>query len=132
MSRSMLVLVATDESLEGFAYRLGELLGKPVNAAGEGEPLRFELPDDQVDIAVYENDFENDRDLNFEDFQHAVSQQAWRLRGVTPAERAARQEGFARRVFDLLRETGRYGLMLTDDVDRKVDEFRAPDRQSAP
>ena len=122
----MLVMVATDESLERFARRLSDLLGKSVNRAGEGDDLRYELPDDQVDILVYGNELENDRDLNFEDYQHVVSVAAWTLRSATPAERVERQQGFARRVFDLLRETGRYGLMLADDVDRRLDEHRLP------
>jgi hypothetical protein len=126
----MLICVATDEDLDTFARRLEQLLGRPLKRLGEGDQMRWELaaPDPHVDVLVYENDFVDDKDVNFEDYQIVISVEAWRLRGSTEADWKARREGFARTVYERLKETGRYGLMLVDGVQTKLDEYRPAQR----
>jgi hypothetical protein len=130
VARSMLICVATDGDLGTFAQRLEQLLGRPLKRAGEGDQVRWELaaPDPHVDVLVYENDFENDKDVNFEDYQIVISVRAWRLRGSNEADWKAWREGFARSVYERLKETGRYGLMLVDGVQTKLDEYRPAER----
>jgi hypothetical protein len=130
VARSMLICVATDEDLDTFAQRLGELLGRPFKRVVDGDQVRWEpaVPDPHVDVVVYENDFVNDKDVNFEDYQIVISVEAWRLRGSDEADWTARREGFARMVYERLKETGRYGLMLVDGVQRKLEEYRPAER----
>ena len=126
MARSMLICVGTDEDLDTFAQHLGQLLGRPLKRVEEGDLVRWELaaPDPHVDVLVYENDFVDDKDVNFEDYQIVISVRAWRLPGSNEADWKAWREGFARTVYERLKETGRYGLMLVDGVQTKLDEFR--------
>jgi hypothetical protein len=130
MAWRMHLCVATDEDLDTFAQRLEQLLGRPLKRVGEGDQVRWELadPDPHVDVLVYENDFENDKDVNFEDYQIVISVRAWRLPGSNEADWKAWREGFARTAYERLKETGRYGLMLVDGVQTKLDEYRPAER----
>jgi hypothetical protein len=130
MAWRMHLCVATDEDLDAFAQRLGQLLGRPLKRVEEGGQVRWELaaPDPHVDVLVYENDFVNDKDVNFEDYQIVISVRAWRLPGSNEADWKAWREGFARTVYERLKETGRYGLMFVDGVQTKLDEYRPAER----
>jgi hypothetical protein len=66
-------------------------------------------------------DFVNDRDMNFEDYQYYVGVQAigWKY----PEEHDRILNESSRSVFEKLKATGRYPLMMTYDVQRKLDEF---------
>ena len=126
MARSIHLCVATDAGLDTFAERLGQLLGRPLKRVEEGGHVRWEPadPDPHVDVLVYENDFENDKDVNFEDYQIVISIRAWRLRGSNEADWKVWREGFARTLYGRLKDTGHYGLMLVDGVQTKLDEYR--------
>jgi hypothetical protein len=130
VARSMLICVATDEDLDTFARRLEQLLGRTLKRVVEGDLPRWELadPDPHVDVLVYENDFVDDKDVNFEDYQIVISVRAWRLPGSNEADWKAWREGFARTVYERLKETGRYGLMFVDGVQTKLDEYRPAER----
>jgi hypothetical protein len=66
--------------------------------------------------------FENDGDMNFGDYQYYVSVQAigWKY----PEEHDRILNESSRSIFEKLKATGRYPLMMTYDVQRKLDEFQ--------
>jgi hypothetical protein len=65
--------------------------------------------------------FENDKNMNFGDYQYYVNVQAigWKY----PEEHDRILNESSRSIFEELKATGRYPLMMTYDVQRKLDEF---------
>jgi hypothetical protein len=68
------------------------------------------------------HDFDNDRDMLFEEYPYVIT-----VRKI--GHDADFQTAAARRVFDALKATGRYRLLLVSDLQSKLDEF-GPQRAS--
>jgi hypothetical protein len=66
-------------------------------------------------------DYVNDRGMNFEDYQYYIGVEAigWKY----PEDRDRILNESSRSIFEKLKATGRYPLMMTYDVQRKLDEF---------
>jgi hypothetical protein len=69
----------------------------------------FRLRVDSCTITIGTHSLENDRDLNFEDYPFQIEVEG--------------SEAEARRIFELLRSTLKYSLLLVRDVQEKLDEF---------
>jgi hypothetical protein len=67
-------------------------------------------------------DYVNDRDMNFEDYQYYVGVQATGWKYIEDRDRILSES--SRSIFEKLKATGRYPLMMTYDVQRKLDEFQ--------
>ena len=68
----------------------------------------------------------NDRDMNFEDYNHFIVVGAFNVEKT--AERTEIAAKFARLIFDTLKATSRYELMLVEGVQKKIDQFLPPKR----
>jgi hypothetical protein len=66
-------------------------------------------------------DFENDRDMNFEDYQYHISISVLRFSNEQDLEQV--RNDFARFVFERLKATGQYHMMMTYNLQRKLNEF---------
>jgi hypothetical protein len=70
-------------------------------------------PDLALDLGTHE--FENDRDMLFENYPYLIT-----VRKI--GRDATFQADAARRIFDALKTTSRYRLLLVSDLQRKLDE----------
>ncbi len=66
--------------------------------------------------------FENDRDMNFGDYQHYIGVQAIGWRYEEEHDRILNES--SRAIFEKLKAAGRYPLMMIYDMQRKLDEFQ--------
>jgi hypothetical protein len=82
----------------------------------------YVFADQHKRITLSVGDMVNDRDMNFEDYQYYIGIQAigWRY----PEEHDRILNESSRSIFEKLKATGRYPLMMTYDVQRKLDEFQ--------
>jgi hypothetical protein len=75
----------------------------------------------RITLSTTGEGFENDKNMNFGDYQYYVSVQAigWKY----PEDRDRILNESSRSIFEKLKAIGRYPLMMTYDVQRKLDEF---------
>jgi hypothetical protein len=70
---------------------------------------------------VDEHGLENDADMNFEDYPYKLN--IWVKTGFDPDGAKRKCYEFAREAFSRLRKTGKYHLMMTEDVQEKIECF---------
>lgn len=121
MSRNIHVFVDTAENLEKFAGKLEALLNIKMEVASYVYGTLYEYRNAQIVLSLGDHDFDNDRDMNFEDYRYDIKIRA--VNRDTEEERKEWREDFADLVFDKLRETGKYQLMMVDDLQVKLREF---------
>lgn len=124
MSRTVDLFIASALGAHDLAARLGTLLGGSFQPATflDGRP-RLAYDTDEVAVDLAPNEFENDRDLLFERYNHHLRIQGRRT-ARSPEEAEASARRWARELFERLREEGDLPLLLVDDGQRKLDEFR--------
>jgi len=122
MSESMNIFVCAQEDMEVFTKDIASVLGIKLRLASEGEEAFYEFSDQHVVFTLGEHDFENDRDLNFSDYRYWISVRA--SDGWGWKERESRRDDFTRLVFEKLKATQRYSLMLVKNLQVKLEEFR--------
>jgi hypothetical protein len=72
----------------------------------------YEFSDPHVALTVAEHDLRNDRDMKFEDYRYCIA-----VRGFNSwEERKKWREEFAHVVFQKLKATQRYRLLMTDNI----------------
>lgn len=92
--------------------------------------MPYNLYEEHTDIRIGENTFFNYDDLNFEDYHYEID-----LRGIhfkDGGERSHWEYQRALYIFNRLKETGKYRLMLTFDEQIKDEEFIPPQYQQPP
>lgn len=82
----------------------------------------FLAPADGVALDLGTHEYENDRDMPFEDYPYVITVR-------NSGSDSDSKETFARTAFDRLEITGRYRLMLVEGLQRRIDSF---DPQHAP
>ena len=117
MSSSVSVFVNASEGLDSFAKTMSNLLELPLrpDIDGYGRPCYIHR-DESLEITVGTHDLENDRDILFDLYRYQID-----IRSFQRDEAA--QEQYARSVFQKLKETTKYALMLVYDVQRKLDQY---------
>ena len=68
-----------------------------------------------------EHELENDRGLNFEDYRYAMNVRPYRTTDWARDQRAAYE--LTTRLFERLKATGRYRLLLVEELQKRVQEF---------
>ncbi|HYP39132.1 MAG TPA: hypothetical protein VEX13_02130, partial [Chloroflexia bacterium] len=71
-----------------------------------------------------------DRDMNFGEYRYHISIRA--LNAVDGEERREWGDTFAQQVFKKLKATGKYPLMLTDDLQTRLEEYRPSKLDATP
>jgi hypothetical protein len=122
MARSIDLFVDTDAPLEDFAQELGSLLALKLEPCHDEFDTWYEARAPKVALTVGEHDFETDRDMSFGGYRYHVSIRALNIGDGD--ERKEVSNTFARQVFQKLKATGKYALMLTDDLQTKLEEYR--------
>ena len=89
------------------------------------ESHNFEIYDYQSDhfylYLIEASDYENDRDMLFEQFQYQLSVLVVGVQDWQEAERL--RSDFAATAFDKVREVGHYSLLMVSNMQRKLAEF---------
>ncbi|MFN8496108.1 MAG: hypothetical protein U0350_51425 [Caldilineaceae bacterium] len=121
MSQSLDIFVDTDESLVGFVRELESLLNIKFEMVTTDYETWYEFANSEIVATVGGHDFENDCDIEFENYRYDIA-----LRPInyeTAAEWQERREKYANRIFDKLKATQRYQLLLVDNLQVKLAEF---------
>jgi hypothetical protein len=127
MARYLNIFVDSMSEPEAFAGELESILGLPLTKVTDNEFIFYEYKDDLrwFDFGFHEQ--ENDRDLRFEDYRYQIQVGSRRIGDWQVYEKV--KEDFAREIYEKLKASHKYRLMLTDDVQIKLDEF-APTPQT--
>ncbi|HEX9989229.1 MAG TPA: hypothetical protein VGE45_12220 [Chloroflexia bacterium] len=122
MARSIDLFADTDAPLDDFAQELASLLALKLEACQDDLDTWYEIRTPKVVLTVGEHDFEPDRDMNFGEYRYHISVRA--LNTGNGDERREWIDTFARQVFQKLKATGKYPLILTDDLQTKLEEYQ--------
>ncbi len=121
MARYINVFVDTQESPSDFASSLESILGIQLQKVNR-EPIYYEYSDgNSRSFDFGEHYLENETDLNFEDYKYQIEIGTFN----TSSHEEKRKLGleFAQQLFDALKKSGKYRVMLVDSIDIKLDEF---------
>lgn len=121
MSRPMDVFIASKESLEDFVKELETLLKTPSEHFSDEYETWYVLRDEHTQYIVGTQQYINDKDVHFEDYQYDIEVQAINIREWE--ERKKHQEDATYELFNLLKQTKKYPLMLVDNLQIKLEEF---------
>jgi hypothetical protein len=122
MAESMDIFIASDLPVEAFVREAGSLLQIQFNLVKDERQTWYEAISDQGRITIGTHEFENDRDMKFEEFNYVIS--FWVNRGLDINLIEPVRQKIGRQIYETFKQTGKYALMLVDDVQRKLDEFR--------
>lgn len=121
MSWNVSIYLDPAHSIEVLAEEIGNLLGVTLQEIDEdGKKYQYSTNDFVLYLDA-DHGLENDRDMNFSDYRYQIS--LWSLNTLDPQKSRANALKFAHFVFDQLRKTGRYRLMLVENDQRKLDAF---------
>jgi hypothetical protein len=130
MVRSIDLLVDTDAPLDDFAQELESLLALKLESHCDDLDTWYEARTQKVMLTVGEHDFETDRDMAFGEYRYHISIRA--LDFGDTAEPKEWSDKFARQLFQKLKAMGKYALMLTDDLQVKLEEYRPSKLDATP
>jgi hypothetical protein len=118
------IFVASGESSDTFAKKIETILNIKLEARPESgvNDLLYRFSDGQSKwFDIIRHTLVNDRHLNFEDYTYELSIGVF---GVTDNdERGKRQQDFANEIYAKLKQTNKYSLLMTDDVQIELDRF---------
>jgi hypothetical protein len=121
MSRPMDVFLVSKASLEDIVQELEVLLKMPAQRFSDDYETWYVLHDDHTLYSVGGHEYINDNDVHFEDYQYDIEVQATNIKDA--GERAKHLEDAAYQLFNCLKQTKKYPLMLVDNLQIKLDEF---------
>ena len=121
MSRTLDIFVDFPQGIEHLIKELEFILALKFELISDGTDNWYEFRNSTITLTVGKHDFENDRDINFEEYPYNLS-----IRGLNISnelERKKWRDDFASYVLHKLKATERYHLMLVDDLQVKLEEF---------
>lgn len=127
MANYMNVFVRAEVPLDEFVRELEDLLGLQFKRFDTESGVIYEARTPEGFYQVYDDHWlDNDPDLglNFEDYNYEISFLV--SSKFEPEEGDRVREDVGRRIFERLKATGKYPLMYTYDVCRKLDEYTPP------
>jgi hypothetical protein len=123
MADYVYVFVRAEADLADFAKELEQLLGIDLRRESDDYGTWYEFINPRAAVTLGEHEFINDRDLKFEDYRYDIQVRALRIKTDDPNEPLRRRDEFARSVFEKLKATRKYPLMLVDNLQTKLEEF---------
>lgn len=123
MARPLSIFVDSELPLPRFVQQMEALL--QLSFQGFKTPAGdcyYEFRNDRIQAVLTQHAYENDRDVNFEDYRYEMSITALN-QPTSPEDRQKHRDDFARRVFQRLKDSELYSLMLVDNLQIKVEEF---------
>jgi predicted HTH domain antitoxin len=119
------ILVDTEQPLQAFVYELEQILHisfekwSELDADLEG----YESSDELYTIGITTHEYVNERDLRFEEYRYDVGIEAKYRESWEKTSEEWR--AFAQHIFDKLKATGKYRLLMVENLQRKLDQFDA-------
>jgi hypothetical protein len=121
LSRVISIFLDCLEPIERLESQLEPILSVHFKElTGKGTKV-FEARTRDSVIAIRRHDFENDRDLNFEDYSYEIQIRPIRDQLYDLHER--RTLSYARSAFAELKSVLKCNMMLVDDLQHKLDEY---------
>jgi hypothetical protein len=121
MSESRDIFIDSQTGMANLAKEIESLLDIQFQLISDRYETWYEYRNPRISLTLGEHDFENDRDMNFEQYRYHLSVRALNL--DTEAVRKKWRDEFASFVFQKLKATQKYRLMLVEDLQVKLEEF---------
>jgi len=121
MARSVHLFIDANISLEALAREISTLLRIDLERRTDAYETWYEYADATTMLTLGTHDFENDQDLNFAAYRHDIELRALNL--GEPEEREQRLADLVKFVYQKLKATQKYPLLLVDDLQVKLAEF---------
>ncbi len=121
MARTLDIFIASDILVETLRKEITSILNIKLQPRSDGAETFFEFRDAQVVLTLGTHDLENDRDIHFEDYRYQLSVRARNIKNEV--QRRKWCEEFAYSAYRKLKATGKYRLMLVDDIQVKLAAF---------
>lgn len=123
MSESMNIFVDTRRPLDEFIQELEQLFHRSFQC--EIDPVdnqvMYTFDDDKTSIRIYKHEFDNDRDLLYEEYPYFIDVRAKRRKNWEEAE--AWQKELGSQIFEALKKTGEYRLLMVWDLQLFLEKF---------
>ena len=123
MSRVFSIFVDWPKPIDELVPRLAPLLSASFQELTGRDPRAFEARTPDCVVTISHHNFENDRDLKFEDFTYELQFRPIRDRNYDLHE--VKTLSYAKASFDRMKSALPCHLMLVDDLQHKLDEYRA-------
>ena len=121
MSRSIKIFIDSSLPLERLAEDLKLVLHLDFQQRQDRDETYFEAVGAPAYMTFGTHDFENDGDLHFQNYRFDLSIEApYPPEGE---ESPTSEEVLSRRIYDVLRASGRYRIMLVDNLQSKIEQF---------
>ncbi|MEG3896987.1 MULTISPECIES: hypothetical protein [unclassified Microcoleus] len=121
MSRTLDIFVELPQDIEHLIKELELILALKFELISDGTDNWYEFRNSTITLTVGKHDFENDRNIRFEEYPYNLSIRALNI--SNELERQKWCDDFASYVFQKLKATERYRFMLVDDLQVKLEEF---------
>lgn len=126
MSRSTDIFIAADTTLTTAVSEFETILGLELHKVSNEEETWYEYKSPAILLQLSEHHFEADQGLNFPEYRHHIS--------IYPGTRDQRTEedwhkwrkAQANPVFEKLKSTGKYKLMMVDDLQVLLAQYDLP------
>ncbi len=114
MSRTLDIFLDFPQGLEHLIKELELILALKFELISDVTDNWYEFHNSIITLTVGKHDFENDKDINFEEYPYNLSIRALNI--SNEIDRKKWRDDFASYVFQKLKATERYRLMLVDDL----------------
>lgn len=121
MSRTLDVFVDFPQKIEYLIKELELILDMKFEIFSDGTENWYEFRNSTITLTIGKHDFENDRDIKFEEYPYNLSIRALNI--SNEFERKKWCDDFASYVFQKLKATERYRLILVDNLQVQLEEF---------
>lgn len=121
MSETKDIFIDSPTGMANLAKEIASLLDIQLQLISDRYETWYEYRHPQISLTLGEHDFENDRDINFEEYRYHLSVRALNL--DSEVERKKWRDEFASFVFQKLKATQKYRLMLLEELQVKLEEF---------
>jgi hypothetical protein len=121
MARAIDVFIVSKASLKDIVKELETLLKLTPQQFSDDYEIWYEFQDEHTLYLVGDHEYVNDRNIKFEDYQYDIEMITLNIRDVE--ERTKHLEDTAYRIFNLLKQTKKYPIMLVDNLQIKLNEF---------
>ncbi|MDQ3249372.1 MAG: hypothetical protein M3Q45_09210 [Chloroflexota bacterium] len=115
------IFVDANEPLTVLICELEAILNIKFQLRAREDETWYEHSSPNLVLTVGQHEFENDRDIPFENYQYNIA--LWPINYATEAEWHKLRNDAAQRIFQQLKATHKYRLLLVDDVQVKLAEF---------
>jgi hypothetical protein len=118
MAKSIDIFVGSQIPLEDFVRELESLLEIRLQLVSSSGEKWYEFRDTHIVLTVGTHEYENSRDIDFEDYRYDIKVRALNIQ--TEEERKKWRDDFAHHAFEKLKKMNRYRLMMIENLGVKL------------